>query len=828
MLLKLRNTFNQFIQILFVSIFLVCCANSANCFNSQYQYENYVTDSGGVRYLDDILSCIKLSKIISAFSDLDMLYNISMPKYVDDKDAISKADKDKITSMIATTYAIMVANTAALASIMIPFYGTVALLLIGAQVTMLFDVCTNTYILQPHEYTNYLIGGSDYIDSKKSVDGETYNGASCAASAIDVPYYFQCSNVKEKGYSRTMCDPYVTCDYNTGACSSNGIANTTCNPSASPPIKPDPYAYSTMTSDFGGNVGSVIFAHDGGTAAFVRRAFGKDRTRFRPDKVFAVQPSGSSNPRQLFVQEMGVIFNSYYRADSITGAIEACVMTPYTFLPVLIGCAPVAPPLERTAIKPTFDKRCAYVLSPRKDLNSLGKEVLLNKLPGGSSSYATPIARFLKSDFHIASTMIGCMKDIIEIVMVTPAAGSVSFIEMVQVRTRGFVLAILGLYVALVGIKIMISEGKLSKGQYIMFIVKFAMVLYLNTGAFWAEKDSSGNSGLGVFYVLMSGQDYLASIFVDAFTENDPTGQCSYNYKGKQLFSSQIISGNTSLVNTNGYNGVVLSIWDMIDCKLINYLNLGSCNFNIFSILLGLLISLSLINPLFLLVCLMFAMFTVSMVFKFVRIVIIVSIVLATLVIVSPIFSCFMLFEKTMPMFQSWVKSLIGNMLYPAFLMGYFCLMIVTMDSLYYGDIDMTKGLPPGGGTVSRGELLEEACRESKSVYCATVYRIGDPCGANVKDLEGIFTRTITLIGDIKLLTVREITITKYFIPIVRLSLFSLLFYFLMDAGIGFIAGLSNAEAVGSIASGGVLSSLMSMFISKIAGMAMSAARGKK
>ena len=49
-----------------------------------------------------------------------------------------------------------------------------------------------------------------------------------------------------------------------------------------------------------------------------------------------------------------------------------------------------------------------------------------------------------------------------------------------------------------------------------MFIVKFAMVLYLNTGAFWAEKDSSGNSGLGVFSVLMSGQDYLASIFVDA------------------------------------------------------------------------------------------------------------------------------------------------------------------------------------------------------------------------------------------------------------------------------------------------------------------------
>ena len=145
----------------------MCCANSANCFNSQYQYENYVTDSGGVRYLDDILSCIKLSKIISAFSDLDMLYNISMPKYVDDKDAISKADKDKITSMIATTYAIMVANTAALASIMIPFYGTVALLLIGAQVTMLFDVCTNTYILQPHEYTNYLIGGRIILTLKK-------------------------------------------------------------------------------------------------------------------------------------------------------------------------------------------------------------------------------------------------------------------------------------------------------------------------------------------------------------------------------------------------------------------------------------------------------------------------------------------------------------------------------------------------------------------------------------------------------------------------------------------------------------------------------------
>lgn len=798
-------------------------ATDANAFDSQKQYENYVTDQSGISYLNDADSCTTLKKFINIFG-LNDLYNVVMPTYIDQDHDINATDKAIITAEIiapAAAYA---------AAYVVPGAQVLLLGAVAANVMILLDICTNVYIMQPNEYANYLMGGGDYVKAGQDSNGTWYNAAPCAATAFDIQYYFQCNNSTQAGYSRTMCDAYVNCDPVSGACTSNGVVNTVCNSSSTPPIRPDPYYYSTQTNAFNGKVGSIVFARDGGNTFISRLSNG--RKRFSPGKIYSVNPGGGAASRSIFVMESPVYLTSYYRVNQSSGTVEACLISPLTIIPVLIGCAPVAPPLERPVMAPTFAQRCVYIMKPRSDLNSLGTAVINNTLSGGSASYAIPIARFLKSDMHFTSTMVGCVQDMVVSVLTQDISGQLSFLELVQARMRSFVFATLCLYVALVGIKIMLSEGGLKRSDYIMFLVKFAMVLYLNTGAFWATTDQYGGKGLGVFQALIDGQGELESMFVSSLTDNDPLSQCAYLYNNKQLLTDQTITNSGNVLATNGYAGVRLSVWDMLDCKMANYLNLGSCHYEGQGMLISMIVGLCALMPAAALIFIFFAYFTISTVFKFARISILVAIVMSTLVIVSPIFACFMLFDKTMPMFKAWVKSLIGTMLYPAFLMAYFSLMVLTIDTVYYGDINIAgalQTLSPNGESITRKQLLEQACKDSKSVYCATVSRMGDPCANDVSNYSSQYSSQTTVLGSTSATNViKDVVLSKYLIPMIRVLLFSLLFYFLMDASIGFIGALAGAEEVASVGSSGILSSLMSMFFNKIIAMATSKGGGGK
>jgi len=826
---------------IFTAMFLLCAclffAPDANAFSSQLQYENYVTDGTGSNYLKASLSCSKLKKFVNVLT-LNDVYNVVMPVSISQDRDITETDKMLIFAEIygpiiarAVLYQVLMSQL-----VVNPLAGAILVGAIATETIVLLDVCTNVYIMQPHEYANYVAGSATYLSKGKDANGRWYNAAPCAATAFDVQYYFQCSNNAGRGYSHSMCDPYVTCDA-AGSCAPNGNAN--CSTANCPLVKPDPFCYlnyfapRNMKPPISGNLpsnlaGYLVFAHDGGQAGFLSRIF-TPRTRFSPQQLYAVNPGGGADNRSVWIGEIPTLFTSFYRVNQSSGSIEACLLAPLTFIPVEVGCAPIAAPLEEVVMKPTFAQRCAYILQPRSDLNSLGSAILDSSLVGGSvASYNIPIGRFLKSDMHFTSTMVGCVQDMVTSILTSDVASSQkSFLEIVQGKMRGVVLATLCLYVALVGIKIMLSEGQLKRSDYIMFLVKFAMVLYLNTASFWCQLDSNGNQGVGVFSALIQGQGELSSMFVGALTDNDPLSQCSYPYKGTQLLTNQVVpassSGAVSIVPTNGYNGVVLTVWDMIDCKMVNYLNLGSCHYDGMGLLITMIIGLCAMLPLASFIFVGFAYLTVSTIFKFARLSVLVAIVMATLVIVSPIFACFMLFDKTMPMFQAWVKALIGNMLYPAYLMAYFSLMVMTLDTLYYGDINMAKsvGVLSSGQAVSRSSELELACKDSKSVYCATVSRMGDPCANDVSNFASQYASKIQIFpGAAKNFIIKPSVLSKYFMPMIRVLLFSLLFYLLMDASIGFLGALAGAEAVASIGGSGIISGLMNMFLSELWKMA--------
>ncbi|MDJ1257025.1 MAG: hypothetical protein MRQ12_06050, partial [Candidatus Midichloria mitochondrii] len=80
--------------------------------------------------------------------------------------------------------------------------------------------------------------------------------------------------------------------------------------------------------------------------------------------------------------------------------------------------------------------------------------------------------------------------------------------------------------------------------------------------------------------------------------DNDPIGFCQYQLEGFNLFGEREIpvsaviqstgtegasSGyilNQTLQPTMGFKDKVkITVWDLIDCKLLNYLNLGSCKY---------------------------------------------------------------------------------------------------------------------------------------------------------------------------------------------------------------------------------------------------------
>jgi type IV secretion system protein VirB6 len=496
----------------------------------------------------------------------------------------------------------------------------------------------------------------------------------------------------------------------------------------------------------------------------------------------------------------------------------------------------VAPPLEEVTYSPTFAYRCLYLTQPRSDLNGVGTAILSGNLPNGFvGSYSIPIARFLKSSFHYTSTMVGCVQDMISVTLTQNIAtsGDSTFLQIVQNSLRPFILGTLVLYVALVGIKIMMSQGELKRHEYIMFLVKFAMVMWMNTTSFWYISQNTahissndgptgnslatatagyGSSGLGVFNALIQGQNVISSMFVQSLTTYDPLGLCTYYYgdSQRQLLSDTTNippSAATGMAKTNGYGYVNMTVWDMIDCKLANYLNYGSCQYDGIGILLAFFLGLcSLLIPdsvwLLMFLC-AFGYLLIGIVYKMARISILVSIVIATLVITSPVFTCFMLFDKTMPIFQAWVKALIGYLLFPGFIMAFFCLTVLTLDSVYYGNL--TLPVTPG---ITRTQQLVQACQGSNSIFCATVSIMGDPCNNDISNYPSQYSLMGSFIGMLMFPMMNPQVMAAYFLPILRITLMILLFSLLTDSSIAFLSTLAGTSGIETVASGGVLAGL--------------------
>lgn len=633
----------------------------------------------------------------------------------------------------------------------------------------------------------------------------------------------------------------------------------------------------------------------------------------------------------------------YYRKDPSSGAVQLCVANLVTFMPIYIGCVTVAPPVETTATDLSLlnylsDTRCSYFATGRQDLNSLG--LALPASDGYQINYS--MKAFLQGEFHIFSTITGCVKDLLSVIVVgskfqTPEGIGPSFMLTIQNSFAPVMYAAIALSLTLFGIGIIMSGQPPKAGEVIMYLVKIGVVVMLTTGTIWYNVPGQGNQS-GLYAQLLNVSESIASMFMSVVANYDPIGRCSYRYNGNQLLSDQDIpatkvapnlvvvnggqapanqnlcvpQGNPfpnsaaaappsrgpnsaktvtqnpkacggSIVPSNPNNDIIypyeiasvvdpmgcgpdtvtgatckslkylmpniaanvggdiyqtdgafgqgntcvvrMTVWDMVDCRIANILNMGQCRFTVASMILVWLIPLGLFTHFTITLAAFIILFCLlNITIKFALSFILSLFAITFLVLASPIFSIFLLFKHTSQIFQNWMSYMLGYLVYPGILFAYLALMMTTLNVVMFGDLSDAIAAFEGGSsssqpsTGSKPVTPDEIClpdttsekfinsnpataaayqRAANTMYCKTYLQLGmlDPCAGTDLDIMGNFIsqQNTALFSTMK---INEAYANQISSIIINLAIFAILFNMLASGISSFIANLCGVQGL--------------------------------
>lgn len=787
----------------YFSIQILRC-EEAQAFESQQQYENQVSTGKGYTYIATTSLCTDPYKVLMPWTIINY-WMVNMPTNVDhwsDGKFVQPADHflaqyaaERAFTMLALTAGNVPIGYEA-AKWTFPLLGTYALF-----ASHFFTACTNTYIMQPHEYVNYTNGWT----RKGTVNGVIKNVHPCAVTRDEVPFFFQCSNEDGYGYSAELCSDSPILDIST-TCAANGSNQCICNGMVS---KPPNHKLALE-----GKVGKIVIGYDG---TWLDR-ISNSRTAFRPKYTYTLNPNDISkrsisaikNPDYNSFQFIMMFPYTFLSLSPFTG-VQACLTLNTVMPPVLVGCGPLTPPKETIRPDPLLlafvgGTRCSYIYGPRNDLNALAG--ILNPTDDNGHSGAS-VRKFLSSPLHITSTVVGCAKDLIY--KVVSQSGTNSSLSSIQSNMRNIVFSVLTLYVALVGIKIM-SSPDLRRGEYIMFLMKFVLVVYFTTPSAWYPTSTNPNS-LGILNALIYGSDEIGSYFTEAINVNDPVGMCRYQYNGANVLGERVINvGGTS---TPGFKGVRVTMWDLLDCKLLNYLNLGTCNYTLGGVVVAwifsICLSFSFMAMLFAIMMLIYAIIIIDMVFKLAQIFILSAIVIGVLVSISPICIVLSLFPFTKGIFDEWLRKLFGYMLFPALMTALLCMSIAAIDAVYYGKLNIVSNSfnlnfsrPVNQLGADESAVIRSLCSgiNNSSLFCKTFSYTGDPCGSTKGDLASMFSKDKKYILGFKMRVIDNNIVNDYLAVVLPVMLIAWFFYMFTGSGMEIVSNLTGITGMDKMAKG--------------------------
>ena len=410
---------------------------------------------------------------------------------------------------------------------------------------------------------------------------------------------------------------------------------------------------------------------------------------------------------------------SYYHLDNTgMGICTALVYSAWLKTYNFVGCHQTAAPQTLYPAPPELEyananNRCYYLLHPRSDLKAVADIV------GEGGNYA--LYGFLNSDMHIISTGVGCVQDLgLKIFL---GDGDTTLLGMIMEAFYKVILACLVIYLMLVAYKIMTAGEPPKKGEMLMYVIKFALVLFFTTNPYvWIDRKDG--EPVGLVPNIVEGQSELVNIFLSAYNKISPSGFfCSYNSGGSDIMEPGTVSvysgyGTRGTGTTNSL--AKITVWDGIDCRIINWVNLGGCEYGGMIIIDYLLAGLNIFGWLFVIAQACYIAFLASAILKFVGMFLVAFFMILILIALSPILIVFALFEPMKSVYQQWFLTVLGFMLLPALLFGFLSLSFTMMDTVFYGPKVMEA---VSNSTTVADVDWAEACRDEHSIFCL---RVGD------------------------------------------------------------------------------------------------------
>lgn len=749
---------------LIVMLLVAGVANAEDHSDSLSLYETY--RAKGSTYMTD--DCFSTGKVIWDASEVNQTY---MPGIISSKEVSVSTASATITGSQVGLF-LLAALTGPLTA--------------GINLLVMSDACSNLYNVMAHEYINRMngIGCQNVNGTVDFVPGGN------TLTANDIPFFYHCDPtwdpISDKTLSVGSSDDAAKIGRTYGYM---GTASQYCTGDMR---QWGDWAQANKA------VGKIRV--ESATRMFTgASAYSTCTTTNRLPSSTTQFVSSSTKNEEWYIFPVHV--RGYYKTFEDSGKIKLCAAAVRTLFPVRVACGYIAPPGEEDPIDDYLkayvaDTRCEYLLTSRKDLQSLG-----NVLPQSDDNGAnrTSVKNFLQSDLHFTSTIVGCLKDMLIKVFITPknAYQGEAFFQVVQARLKQIVLAVIVLYVSLVGIKIITSPEPPKRPEVIMMILKLALVMYFATGdAFYK------NDGTGLYPQLIQVTDELANYFLEAQNAGDPLGFCTYKYKGRNLLGENSYSAG-GVTPTAGFSVVKLTLWDLVDCKLLTYLNFGSCDYSVSGLVGAWLIStafwVSGIGFIFALVAFIYCFMLLLVIFKYTHIFILSLIVVTILIFLSPIFIVFALFEVTKGIFDKWLRVVLGYLIYPALLFAFLAVMLATLDAVYYGF-----SVPDN----SAGVDIQAQCKDVSSVYCVMM----GPLATNSNDActmsFGYVAKYYVTPSNVSQLGAYykfdKASLTNLFVPLLKLMLFTLLFYLFMSAVANFMAALLQITDVSGMAGGSI------------------------
>ncbi|MSO14099.1 type IV secretion system protein [Rickettsiales endosymbiont of Trichoplax sp. H2] len=700
-------------------------------FDTMIDYENKTRD--GSAWFSHIDNCFSSGKAVFQLSVGDF-NNVSIPHYLKANNTIKQGSRAGWSELATIGRAILYMDMLLSFSPASIF----ALVAIGVEYLVMLDICTNAFIIAPHEYANLALG---YECEPKDSDGNVKfvqgKNPLPPLTAVDVPFFYHCDPKYEPGLKRNLIE--TDDDYREKLDNTYGYmleASPYCTNQYGQLVIPNPTKKLTF-KDVPSNMPTDIKALSDGHVLVYHtstweRIFGQNGD-WTDAFEFLLHGFASQHDSCTFKKDLGTLFDitgesdaqgffrliGYYRFNSTIGKVQLCVGAPYTLFPVRVGCTYVPPPVNLVDVPNLAvgeGTRCEYFSNGRTDLKTLGLAMnsgILGEDTGNGNKKS--VSNFLMSDMHITSTTVGCILDLLERVFINPDHKTGFFPE-IQKNLKRIVLAAVTLYLCLTGIKIMNSGGNLKRSDYLMFAIKLALVLYFALGNAWFSVDKNGKK-VGIYYGITDGAQQIASYFMESQNMADPLGHCTYDYNNRNILSQRNIPITGDMKSTVGANGyITMTVWDLIDCRLINYLNMGTCNYSFAGLIaiwsITALILVSGIGFVLMIAMFVYSYMLLKILFKFVHIFILSMFSITILVAVSPIMITFALFDFTKGIYEAWFKMLLGYAIYPGLHFAFLALMLATFDNIYFGDLKLD----------STSQSIFEQCKSkgsSESPICA-------------------------------------------------------------------------------------------------------------